>query len=180
MHTPITPSPSRQSTAVADSYRRERGTTFAELMIATMILGLAIVGSTTSLTQSATVYNYFAEGAHEALMLAQEIHEAAILLPWDSDPGDPAAFGPDVVNFWDLHDEEFSPPRSAAYAIVSSHTNWGQEVEIDFVDLHNPTVVVDPDLFTGPVQVRLRVTVFQGQVEVDSFDWWMTEPEDDA
>jgi len=179
MHTPITTTPTSQRTAVAGS-RRQRGSTFAELMIATLILGLTIVGSTTSLTTSATVYNYFAEGAHEALMLAQEIHEAAILLPWESDPGDPAVYGPDVVTFWDLHDEEFNPPRSAAYAVVSSHVNWTQEVEIDFVDLDNPTVVVDPDVFIGEMQVRLRVTVLQGQVEVDAFEWWMTEPEDDA
>ncbi|MFT7462782.1 MAG: hypothetical protein ACI9EF_001124 [Pseudohongiellaceae bacterium] len=177
MHEPITLSPARQSTA-ASSSRAERGTTFAELMIATLILGLTIVGSTNSLTESATVYNYFAEGAHEALMLAQEVHEAALLLPWDADPGAPATFGPDVVTFWDLHEEEFSPPRSADYAVVSSHYSWTQGVEIDYVDLANPTVLVDPDVFVGEVQVRLRVIISQGEVEVDSFEWWMTEADD--
>jgi hypothetical protein len=146
-------------------------------MLATLILGYTVVGATNSLSESATVYNYFSEGAHESLMLAQEIHEAALLLPWEVEAGAAATFGPDVVTIWDLHEAEFSPPRSADYAVVVSHQAWTQKAEIDYVDLGDPTVVVDPDVFAGEVQVRLRVTILEGQAEVDAFDWWMTEPE---
>lgn len=177
MHEPITARSTRRSTAAA-APRRATGTTFAELMIATMILGLTVVGSTNSLTESAMVYNYFSEGAHEALMLAQEIHEAALLLPWEADVSAPATFGPDVVTFFDLHGETFAPPRSASYVVVASHLGWSQEVEIDYVDMANPTTVVDPVTFVGATQVRLRVTVLQGTTEVDAVEWWMTEPED--
>jgi len=84
-------------------------------MLATLILGYTVVGATNSLSKSASVYHYFNEGAHESLMLAQEIHEAARLLPWGTAAGAPATFGPDVVTIWDLHDKTFSPPRSADY-----------------------------------------------------------------
>lgn len=170
--------------------RREAGSSFAELMLATLILGTTVVGATSSLQQSATVYHYFADGPHEALMLAQEIHEAAELLPWEADWDADPEFGPSITTLWDLDQASFSPPRSANYEIVSSHLHWKQIAEIEHVDMEAPTVVVDPDEFEGETLVRLTVTIEKGlnafddetgeQITKDmgEFIWWMTEPEE--
>ena len=159
-----------------------RGSTFAELMLATLIVGTTVVASISSLSQSAEVYHYFAEGPHEALMLAQEIHEAAILLPWEADPGTPAAFGTEIVTIWDLDEEEYNPPRSAEYEVITSHSAWTQEIGIRTVDLENPSVEVDPEDFEGQILLELQVTVLNGNQEVGVFPWWITAPgtEDDV
>ncbi|MGQ0552565.1 MAG: hypothetical protein ACT4PU_05035 [Planctomycetota bacterium] len=149
-------------------------------MLAVLIVSATVVGSTDSLRGSTEVYHYFADGGHEALMLAQEVHEAALLLPW-SDPGesDPK-FGPSVEVLDDLHEVTFSPPRSADYDVVASHLGWSQVVEVRKVDLNNPMEVVDPETFPGEVLTELRVTVLNGDVEAGVFSWWMSEPSHDA
>lgn len=156
--------------------RSQRGSTFAELMLATLIVGTTVVASTSSLADSARIYHYFADGPHEALMLAQEIHEAARLLPWEADEDVLPSFGDDVVTLWDLDGSEYSPPRSTDYEIIVSHTNWTQSVVVQTVDLHNPTVVVDPETFEGETLTELVVAIRQGNVLMDTCRWWMAEP----
>jgi hypothetical protein len=167
------------STTPRRGTRPQRGTTFAELMLATLIVGSTLVGVSSSLSTSVEVYHYFADGPHEALMLAQEIHEAALLLPWTSDASTPAGYGSDVYNLWDLDGKEYSPPRSADYQIVTSHLDWTQDVEVYHVDMEDPTVKVDPETFTGDTLVELKITISQGQQYVGEFSWWMTDPEGD-
>ncbi len=146
-------------------------------MLATLIVGTTIVASISSLSGSAQVYNYFSDGPHEALMLAQEIHEAAILLPWESDPGDPSNFGPDVTTLWDLDELDFDPPRSAEYQTILSHIGWEQEVKVRVVDLQNPTVEVDPLTFEGDMLTELAVTVLKGDQDSGTYRWWIIEPQ---
>lgn len=181
----------------APNRRRDQGTSFAELMLASLIIGTTLVATTSSMTESAEVYHFFSDGPHEALMLAQEIHEAAVLLPWEPDDGS-GNFGPDVETIWDLHEQSYHPPRSAKHEKVKSHVTWRQEVEVRHVDMDNPSVVVDPDTFEGDTLVELRVKVeeldgqYQDPAEDDPapgvvtdfgwFSWWMSEPtvEEDA
>ncbi len=98
----------------------ESGATFVELMLAVLIVSTTLVASTASMNSSSEVYHYFADGKHEALMLAQEIHEAANLLPWTHAQGADPAFGPDVWDVWDLDGKTYNPPRSADYEVVVS------------------------------------------------------------
>ncbi len=157
-------------------HARQRGSSFAELMLATLIVGTTIVASISSMSESAEVYHFFSDGPHEALMLAQEIHEAALLLPWEAPAGADANFGPDVVTLWDLDEEEFDPPRSAEYEVILSHVSWEQHVEVRVVDADDPTVEVDPDTFEGETLTELAVTVFKGSGEAGTFKWWISEP----
>ncbi len=156
--------------------RHLRGASFVELMLAVLVISTTVVGSTASLHSSTEVYHYFADGKHEALMLAQEIHEAALLLPWTADASAPAAFGPSVKKLQDLDGMSFFPPRSANYAVVVSNLNWKQIVEVNQVDLNDPTVEVDPATFEGETQTQLKVTVENGGASVGTFTWWLTEP----
>jgi len=156
--------------------RSIRGASFMELMLAVLVISTTVVASTASMQSSTEVYHYFADGQHEALMLAQEVHEAALLLPWDADEGAPPKFGPDVAKLMDLDGMTFTPPRSAGYEVVVSNIDWSQEVEINYVDIDNPTVVVDPETFEGPTLLELKVTVKQGETVKGVQSWWMTEP----
>ena len=151
------------------------GTTFAELMLATIVVGSAVVASTASLRGSTEVYHFFAEGPHEALMLAQEIHEAAVLLPWQAGEGE-ALFGPDVDELSDLDGMSCDPPRSAEYEVVISHENWSQEINIKYVDLADPSIEIDPEEFGDDFLVELEVTIYRDDDEMGVFSWWMADP----
>jgi hypothetical protein len=156
--------------------RAQAGSTFVELMLAVLVVSTTLVASTASMHGSAQVYHFFADGKHEALMLAQEIHEAAKVLPWESGGSDPYLFGEDVFNVWDLDGKTFDPPRSADYDVVVSHIGWSQSVEVMVVDMNNPDVEVDPETFEGSTLVDLKVTIKQGEEEVDVVDWWLSPP----
>jgi hypothetical protein len=159
--------------------RGQRGASFVELMLSVLVISTTVVGSTASLSSSTEVYHYFADGQHEALMLAQEIHEGALLLPWsEGEPGS-AMFGPDVTKLDDLDERTFEPPRSAEFDVVVSHLGWSQEVEVNQVDLADPTVEVDPATFEGEMQTELKVTVMNGDTLVGTFTWWLSEPTHD-
>lgn len=158
------------------SRRRESGATFIELMLAVLVISTTLVASTSSMRGSTEVYHYFTDGKHEALMLAQEIHEAAKLLPWNAEGVEEPGFGPDVYTLWDLEEKVYSPPRSAEYDVIVSHIGWTQKVEVRVVDMDNPDVEVDPETFEGETLVELKVTVKEGALEVDSVGWWMSEP----
>jgi hypothetical protein len=144
-------------------------------MLATLIVGSSVVASSASLRGSTEVYHFFAEGGHEALMLAQEIHEAAVLLPWEEGEEEDL-FGDDVDEFLDLDGMVFDPPRSAEYEVVVSHQDWMQEVEIKYVDLQDPSIEVDPDDFEGDYLIELEVTIYREDDEMGVFSWWMADP----
>lgn len=167
---------SKQTGTKAPRRRRSAGATFAELMLATLVVGSAVVASTASLARSTEVYHFFAEGPHEALMLAQEIHEAAMLLPWEAPADGDPQYGPNVYTLWDLDELEIHPPRSAEYEVVVSHPNWEQSMAIRFVDAEDPETEVDPETFEGNYLVELEVTIHEGQDEIGSHTWWMTDP----
>lgn len=151
----------------------QSGATFIELMLAVLIIGTTLVASTTSMQSSASVYHYFADGEHEALMLAQEIHEAALLLPWQA--GAVAKFGEDVYGLYDLDGKTYAPPRSAEYDLIVSNMGWSQTVSVKTVDLANPDVEVDPATFTDPTLVKLSVTIKEGETVVDTLSWWLSQ-----
>jgi Tfp pilus assembly protein PilV len=154
----------------------QSGATFIELMLAVLIISTTLVASTTSMQSSASIYHYFADGKHEALMLAQEIHEAAKLMPWEHVAGADPVFGEDVWCIWDLDGKTYNPPRSADYDVVVSNIGWSQVVEVKVVDMLHPDVEVDPLTFGGQTLVDLKVTIKQGASVVDTVDWWMSKP----
>jgi hypothetical protein len=158
------------------SRRARAGTTFVELMLAVVIVSTTLLASTASMQGSAQVYHYFADGKHEALMLAQEIHEAAKLMPWTHAVGAEAVFGDDVYDVWDLDGKTFNPPRSADYDIVVSHIGWSQSCEVRVVDMAHPDVEVDPATFQGQTLTELKVTIKQGSEVVDTPSWWLSKP----
>jgi Tfp pilus assembly protein PilV len=160
---------------VARSRARQSGATFVELMLAVLIISTTLVASTSSMHGSAEAYHYFADGKHEALMLAQELHEAAMLMPWEAAPGAQPKFGPDVYDIYDLDGKSYDPPRSAEYDLVISHIGWSQKVSVKTVDLAHPDEEVNPATFHGETLIKLVVTIMNGDMEVDKLSWWLSQ-----
>ncbi len=173
--------PTRDRAPRRGSRRSLSGATFAEVMLSAAIIGTTVVGAMASLQSTAEVFHYFSDGPHEALMLAQEIHEAAMLLPWE-EGGESAGFGPQISILGDFHDQTFKPPKSAEFDNIVSHKLWRQSVEVVQVDLTDPSVVIEsPESFSGDTLTELRVLIHsEDGTEMGTFSWWMTEPEDDG
>ena len=156
--------------------RRQRGTSFAELMLAVLIISTTVVASHSSLTGTVSAYHYFADGEHESLLLAKEIHEAALLLPWEEGTASLASFGADVDTLYELDDKICAPPRSAGYDVVTSHLGWSQTIDIKTVSMADPTVEADLETFGGPKLTELSVTIRDGDKVVGTHHWWLTDP----
>jgi hypothetical protein len=145
-------------------------------MLAVLVLSTTVVASHSSLTGTISAYHYFADGAHESLLLAKEIHEAALLLPWEEGTGSEASFGSDVDTLFELDGKIYSPPRSAGYDIVTSHLGWSQTVEVRTVSMEDPSVEVDKSTFAGQTLTELTVAVKDGEKLVGTYSWWLTDP----
>ena len=145
-------------------------------MLAVLIISTTVVASHSSLTGTVSAYHYFADGAHESLLLAKEVHEAALLLPWSADAGGAVSFGSDVHTLHDLDGKSYCPPRSASYDVVTSHLGWSQHVHVKTVSMADPTLEVDPESFTGQTLTELSVAVEDGQKVVGTYSWWLSEP----
>jgi hypothetical protein len=156
--------------------RSQRGTSFAELMLAVLIISTTVVASHSSLTGTVSAYHYFADGEHESLLLAKEIHEAALLLPWAPDPESSASFGADVHTLFEMDEKVYAPPRSAGYDVVTSHLGWSQTVDVKVVNMADPTAEVDPATFGGAKLTELSVTVKDGEKVIGTHHWWLTDP----
>ena len=145
-------------------------------MLAVLVISTTIVASHSSLMGTVATYHYFADGGHESLLLAKEIHEAALLLPWEADTGSEASFGADVHTLYELDGKVYAPPRSAGYDIVTSHLGWSQTVSVRTVSMNDPAVEVDPSTFAGQTLTELTVVVKDGEKLVGTHSWWLTDP----
>jgi len=145
-------------------------------MLAVLIISTTVVASHSSLMGTVSTYHYFADGGHDSLLLAKEIHEAALLLPWEHGSESEASFGPDVHTLFELDGKVYSPPRSAGYDIVTSHLGWSQTVSVRTVSMNDTTVEVDPSTFTGQMLTELTVAVKDGEKLVGTHSWWLTVP----
>ena len=155
--------------------RDETGTTFADVLISTVVVSTAIVATMTTVADSARVYDYFANGPYTALLVAQEVHEAALVLPWEADAGaTEGLFGPDVFELGDLDGMSIQPARTAEFNPITNPLNWKQEIVLNEVDPSDPTIpaFLDPDAL-----LELEVKVYDPDDNpVGTFTWWMSPP----
>ena len=170
---------SSQNTPQDHARREISGSSFAEVLLATVVIATTVVGAVSSMRGSVSTYHFFADGPHEALMLAQEIHEGALLLPWTPELGQKDLFGQGVDTIADLDGQSFNPSRSAQYEVIQSHADWEQNVEIRYLSLADPAVVVGEQVgSTEETLVELRVTILDPTgAEMGTFSWWMHDVE---
>ncbi|MHC5209537.1 MAG: hypothetical protein ACYTG2_02320 [Planctomycetota bacterium] len=143
-----------------------------EVLIATVLVGTALVAASAAFTGAVKTQDSLAGEPTTALALAREIHGLALLLPRDAGDGVPATLPSEVAVLDDLDGATFSPPVDAGLTVRSEATGWSQAVDIARVDLASPgTLAVDAD--GDDALLRLTVTVKQGADVAGTYSWWI-------
>ncbi len=167
-------------TSPARPARTRAGFTLLEVLVATVLVGVAVVSTSWAMTAAARakVERELADPI-SAELVAQEVYELAKSLP--SEPSgthgvtDPAG----VVALDSLVGAKFSPPIKADGTADTSLAGWGQVVDLSVYgisDLDSATLDSaltelgkgDPKLF------QLCVTVTKDGAEVDTWRWFLT------
>ena len=156
----------------AISCRASSGFSFIEILVATLIVGSALVAAMSSLTAATQSQSALATGPTTALTLANEIHTLALGLPRTAGDGSPAHVGDDVAVLDDLDGASFSPPIDSRRGSLTSSTGWSQVVRVDPVALSAPTVT-DEDRSSSDTLLKLTVTVRQGADAAGTYSWWI-------
>ena len=156
----------------AISCRTSSGFSFVEILVATLVVGSALVAATSAITAAAQSQAALASEPTTALTLANEIHTLAVGLSRAEGDGSPAHTGDEVAVLGDLDGASFSPPIDARKSSLVASTGWSQVVRIDPVALAAPTAVDDgrdsPDTL-----LKLTVTVRQGASAAGTYSWWI-------
>lgn len=138
-------------------------------------MSTAIVAAMSTVADSTKVYDYFANGPYTALLVAQEVHEAALTLPWEADPEQTdGLFGPDVYELDDIDGMSIQPARTAEWNEITNPLDWKQDVVLNEVDPNDPTIpaYLDPNAL-----MELEVKVYDAADNiVGTFTWWMSPP----
>ena len=156
----------------AISCRASSGFSFVEILIATLIVGSALVAAMSSLTAAAQSQSLMATGPTTALTLANEIHTLAVGLSRAEGDGSPAHTGGEVAVLDDLDGASFSPPIDARKSSLAASTGWSQAVRIDPVALATPSAV-DDGRDSSDTLLKLTVTVRQGAADAGTYSWWI-------
>jgi len=148
------------------------GFTLVEVMLTTIIVGLAIVGAMSAMSQAATTKNIQEGEPLTALALASEIHALALSLPEGDGDGSPATQAAGVTILDDLDGATFSPPLDAKLAAVAEATAWRQDVLISKVSLADPSVDLPDDAGSASL-LKLQVTVSDASSVKGTYTWWL-------
>lgn len=140
-------------------------------MLATLVVGSALVAAMTSLSTTARTQAVLATGPTTALTLANEIHTLALSLPRTAGDGSPARAGSEVAVLDDLDGAIFSPPIDARKAALTSSIGWTQTVDVEPIDLAGAGE--DEEDASSSTLLKLTVAVRQGSAAAGTFTWWI-------
>ncbi|MBN2312728.1 MAG: prepilin-type N-terminal cleavage/methylation domain-containing protein [Sedimentisphaerales bacterium] len=162
--------------------KHNRGFTFIEVLIATILIGLAIA-SLMAANRAFTTANDAGTDLSTAEFLIEQIKELTALLPV-VEPGTPESaddvFGPESgetqATYDDLNDFDgtagngtiFSPPINANRNVLNDYATFSQQVTVENVSATNFEQVVDP---LRSSFVRVTVSVSQNGQMVTSTSW---------
>jgi prepilin-type N-terminal cleavage/methylation domain-containing protein len=150
------------------------GFTFIEVLIATLLVGLAAVALVAA-NWAFTKANDAGTDLSTAEFLLEQIKELTALLPV-VDPNDDTIFGPETGETWanynDLDDfdgENFSPPINAERIVLNDYATFSQQVTVENVNASD-FEQVEPDLPRTNF-VRVTVNVYQNSQLITSATW---------
>lgn len=164
--------------------RRHRGFTLVEIVVATILIGLAMAAMMVSVTSNTQVTDAGAK-LTQASFLAQEIREWTLNLPFsDPDPGDqgnpPGSDGSSpqtwVDDLDDLMNVTYSPPRDGQGYAISSLAEWSQTITLTWRDPNDlSTTVADgaSDL------IYVNVDVKYANKHITSSGWLVARKQDE-
>lgn len=157
---------------------RARGFTLVEILVATVIVGLAVVAASWAMSSAVTSKAVLAERPYEATLLAREIHELARALPREPSGVVGVTSAAQVLAIDSLVGATFSPPIRADGSLFPGMSGWTQDVSLalyDMDDLTTPTADDPRDAVPASADLlyKLRVRVLKDGSEVDTFEWWI-------
>jgi len=156
---------------------RSRGFTIIEILVATMLVGVALISTSWAMSSAARSKVVLEDRGFEAAMLAREIHEMAQSLPREPSGVVGVSKGADVEALDSLVGAVFSPPVRADGQTLSSKTGWSQSVDVKVCCLDDPSVKTDEALKglskNEEKLYQLEVTVSYDGAAVDTFSWWL-------
>jgi prepilin-type N-terminal cleavage/methylation domain-containing protein len=147
------------------------GFTFIEVLIATLLVGLAaaaLVAANWAFTK--------ANDAGTDLSTAEFLLEQITALLPVVDPNDDTIFGPETGETWanyndldDFNGENFSPPINAERVVLNDYATFSQQVTVENVNASD-FEQVEPDLPRTNF-VRVTVNVYQNSQLITSANW---------
>lgn len=153
--------------------RHPKGFTLIEVLIATVLVGLAIAALLLA-SQSFTMANASGADLSTAEFLIEQIRELTASLPVIDPETGKTAFGPEeatLAAYDDLDDFDgaiFSPPINAGRAVLNNFAAFSQHVTVENVNAGNfEQVVADHDSSF----VRVTVSVRLNAKEISSVSW---------
>lgn len=153
--------------------RHRKGFTLIEVLIATVLVGLAIAALLLA-SQSFTMANASGADLSTAEFLIEQIRELTALLPVIDPEGGTTTFGPEeagLAAYDDLDDFDgatFSPPINAGRAVLNNFAAFSQQVTVENVNASNFEQVVTDH---GSSFVRVTVSVRLNAKEISSVSW---------
>lgn len=147
--------------------------------MATVLVGLALVGVSWMMTASATSQALLQRDSADSLLMAREMLELARSLDRAPSGSGPATAADEVLALDSLDGASFSPPLRADLTAFDDLDDWTQQVDVDVVTVDDLETVVSetlPDsLPKGSDELlRLTVTILDGSgAEVDTHRWWI-------
>ena len=159
--------------------RGQRGFTLFEVLVAAMVLGLAFTSATWAMSATARTKALHAGNSSQALRVAKELYELAQGLPTEPSGVTGATSGAELLALDSLIGAQFSPPLRADGSADPDLVGWSQQTELSVIAVDAPATPLGDAPGGGlPVDAqklyRLSVRVLQGDVELGTFDWWIT------
>jgi len=160
--------------------RPARGFTLLEVLIATVLVGVAVVSTSWAMAAATRVkLETEATAPVTATMVAQEIYELAKRLPAEPSGVVGATRLEDALALDSLVGAVFSPPIRADGSAFVGVDDWSQEVDLEVYglsDLETKAVQSALDGLSGsdPQLFQLVVVIKDGDQELDTFRWFLT------
>ena len=154
--------------------KHNNGFTFIEVLIATLLVGLAIASLMVA-NRAFTTANDVGTDLSTAEFLVEQIKELTALLPVIDPLTGTTTFGPEsgenLASYDDLDDFDgasYSPPINADRSVLNDYANFSQQVTVENVsDSNFEQVVTDHSSYF----VRITVSVYQNSQLITSASW---------
>ncbi len=159
---------------------RQSGFTMVEILMATVIIGIAVMGSSSAMLGAAqTKHELEDEAPFQATLLAKEIHELAQALPKTPSGVVGVTKAADIAALDSLVGATFDPPICANGKANLELAGWTQEVDLQLYDLNDLSAATGETAWMGVDKhsermYKLIVTIKQHGAVVDTYNWWVT------